>query len=1372
MKSLNLKNIEWKEFEILVLHLAENIISGTRFDDHLKQGNRQSGIDLIARSQSTDHPLCIQCKRHKDLSKSKIEDLITVFLNDKYAIPKTRFILATTADLHTESLNDVLEEQKKLLKSKDIEFEWWDEHFISTHLQQNYPIAARFFGLHVAKSFCLPAIQIQSFTQPIDPILARQISPLVILKQDFSRQFWQSTTGPISHLTELFTTNRLSIQRIGLVADPYIGKSIYLRQCAYELVNSGQHIQPLFLNVKDENIDPIDSLLARRFHSWESSPQKNLIVFIDGLDEAHSNDILAFTKYIDSFTSQYPSVSIVISCRKQFYDHYQLSSKVSGFQFYSFSSLKISDVQNYIKNRLGDHADRFNKAVTKKQFNSWLQHPFYLNQLIEQFERNAKLPSTKIKAIEIFIEQAYSKGKERSFEKGILAQKAHESRLVAQKLAFSLQLLESNALENDLFQQIFLPAERKLLEHSPLITIKNDRWSFTNAFFQEHLAALHLRHYSFSELCSFFTIGSIPRKFRTRWLQTLYALLSLLPEQPALLNQMVQLVQDDNPELIFASEPTLYDQSFRLESLQRLIAYCHENDLWPQLIYPDKMGEFLTGVDQAIDKLLEHLSDPTFPISIKIVCCRILTGFRELLKRERQQISSTVHHQLSSTTDAMYAAELIAILSTHEIGDQKDIQTVLNTVPFSQYHIFRHQMYEWISSLNLTDSFWSYGIDGIPIFIDYNKPITQMGSSRHLRQFLLSCKHRHQLYPLFAGMQNRELAPFYWHKNENGQDFTTLFLAKCAELMHYDPLITLPISNFLQSNTQHYILENPKGIEPVIADLTCRDLLARHFGATLFAPKYWALGALLNPKSMDYLLWEFEESEQPIHYLNTPLQGLEMLSSNDESKSYEKLVKDITEGQLIDLAALKHMKELQQVQNQRIELDMKCIQSLDSFRKAIQRLFTLHKTKSIGVHSLYQDRIGPQRKASSHFITQFIHHWIMQGDIAKLEDCLTFLESESNFRYFRASEILDYSYAPEKFQTFLMPLIQEYYYSELSRCNFAKAEANYAANLTSPLEELIIRIFLKYKLPTRGEILVEFLWMDTAGFDKQSYYRLNTPLLRSQVKESIGQSAALFISEAVLKHMEAGIHSHRVMATHIDLCVKLEIEDCKSYILDALYENLVDAEDLHEVVKAYKALKGNLNELLPLLESISLKDPFYIDLLNELKDEFALLVCEKARGVIAKQILPQEANIQFAKLLTSIGDIDGFGYLVSSLEKVTEHSYHLSNVFLKNLDTRQALTLLKPLLYLLVDPSIDRINSPDHPRAILYGWLNLLAEKSLQDILLLSEWLLDAERDLISKYPAPNALRWYAFRLLEKTRDTKSTPYSVAQIKELSTISN
>jgi hypothetical protein len=1363
----------WPDFQVLVHHFAEMHLRGIHLDEYLKQGNKQHGIDLIQRNGAGGRGIAIQCKKEERLSEGNLRALVQEFIDNDYRQSTTTFYLATSADLQTKYLNKWLEEkQQELQKEYHIGFVWWDIHYLERHLKAMWSVVARHFGIDAADRFCYPETRIvpSSKLKPVkDPIL-RKIAP-VTLTHTQEAATWFIPGAKAVDLKDLFTKDRLQTLRICIIAEPYQGKSTYLQQSAFDLSKAGQRIQPVFIDIKKETVRSIEVLLNEKYGAWKTIPLKDIVLILDGMDEAPSARFLEQSRHINTFGETYPDISIVISCRGIFYHQYDLKTELPDFELYQLCPLEPADIEYYSRKRLGDRqATDFQRAVNRNQLSSWLYHPFYLVNLVEKFKEHKSLPDSKQKIIDEFIKKAFQKAGDRVLDNGQkLSSQSHRFRAVVEKLAICMQLMGKNSLSREDFQQFFDDGERELLQHNSLISFHHHTWTFANAFLQEHLAASYLCDKTFKEITDLISVGRETRKIRTKWIQTLHSLLSLLPNDSALFGELLQFMENDSLELIFHTDPSLHTDEFKFNALKKLLRFCRETNIWPLLAPLESIASFMNNVSGTANYLASWICDASCAETTKILCCRILANLSPI-DEEEAGLFELVVSQLSTTTNSFYAGELVAVLSAWELGDAGAVRTIMGVNDHSEKHPFRNEMYEWITALGLNNEFWEYGIQGIPVLIAHNQPITQGGSEYRLETFFLTVSDRRQLYPLFQAMGTDEWLNFYRFKGFLKEGFVHQLMEKCAQLYQHDPLIFLPVSQFIQTAGRRYRHSEDSEINQFLNSTQSHHLIVQSLGPIMFSDKAWEFGPLLTPASFDYLVWLFEENTYNPRVLRMPLMGLSRKQAVAEDE-YRKIVRAATEGEEFSLADTETYRLIQDADKKRLKNDLKAIQSVDSFRMAVKRYFTLHRKKTIKHVDLFgRSHESRLSIAGSPFILSFLRDWIMSSakEKATLEDCLHFLANEDAFLYFRATEILEYSIGTEATDRIFRPLIRAYYYSQLPSCQF---ENTYSLEgnqyFQKNVEDLVGKIFDKYEFPTEPKYLTELIWLDKGNFGQEiSAFHAKTETIKDKVMRQLGDDGEFLVSAAVIEHLKAGIRLKSVLATHLALCRSLKITGAKKMVLQILQQQAFDPHNLRWVVDLYLSIGGKKSTLLPILETMSYKEAVFDHLLKTLSDTYAGKVAEIGLAAIDSGQLSKEEELTIAQLLTTMGHLEGFRYQVDHLRDSHRSILRLqTGTGLDKIDTATALDLLKDLMYMTVDPAFTSIRPPENPKYVLHDWLSGLAEKSEEDLLLVIDFLQAAESSLLPRYPGATELKWYQRKLLEKFRGVGERPRSIREIQ-------
>ena len=410
ISKLSWDNFDWSYFQTLCTQIAKDIYPEYNFDEYLKPGQKQDGIDIIGFNKKANNFFTVQCKREKKINEGDLATIIKEFREGEYYDKSSHFVLATSFELQAQKLQIIINSYKtQLFSEKNIEFECWDMHVLEGKLKNRWDLVLKYFGNEQANDFCFEQLNIKNFPvlNRIENYIPRQITLLEKNRND-QKSGWNFTPKKLLDLKEIFLEDRLKTIRICIIGDAYQGKSFYLRQKAYELKESGQ-FQPLFIEIKDNNVQPLESLLKIRYGAWQKIPAKDLVLFIDGLDETPTDKFVEMIKFINEFSLSYNPVNIIFSCRTLFYNNYTVEEKLSNFETFELYPLQEEGIHWYIDTMLKSQASDFQFAVNLTEIWPLLHHPFYLFHIVEEYlQPPHKLPGSKIKVVEGLIKKSFA----------------------------------------------------------------------------------------------------------------------------------------------------------------------------------------------------------------------------------------------------------------------------------------------------------------------------------------------------------------------------------------------------------------------------------------------------------------------------------------------------------------------------------------------------------------------------------------------------------------------------------------------------------------------------------------------------------------------------------------------------------------------------------------------------------------------------------------------------------------------------------------------------------------------------------------------------------------------------------------------------
>lgn len=1384
MDTLNWQYFDWKEFQTLCIGIAEMAVPECDFSEHLKPGHKQEGIDLLAFKRNEGKFFCIQCKREKSLSQSALQELISEFLSGDYLEISSDFLLMTSADLQNPALQKFINNKKVELKGKyEIIFQCWDINHIQKKLRDRFDLVAKYFGEAQAIAFCNPQLRYDRIEkmESMPNYIPRKLTHFIEKHSD-AKYLWSGSSVTKYELLDLLIQNRATSCKICIIGDAYQGKTSYIKQTVVELQKNHLHIQPIFIQIKEYNVQPISELLTKIYGEWRNIPGRDLILIIDGLDEVPSEKFTEMITHIKEFNLSYCSVSILFSCRRLFFAKYNVTSYLPDFDIYDLYDILHTDVDWYINAVLGDSTAAFYTAAHLAGISDFLFHPFYLVNIVKNFiEPPHQLPSSKIAVIDSLIDSSFNKTKYRIVKgsESVNDEVCHFNNVVEQ-FAFALQLAGVNSLDNANVAQLFTTDERLLLQHNSLITHTGDSWSFANALFQEHIAARKLAKLNFEEIVLHCTVGYSIKKIKTKWIQTIASMLSILEPQDSLFDKIFKLVENDNIELLFQTEPSKFDDSIKLLILQKLLDKCIQYNTRTITIYEDTVGHFIQQAHQCKEYILNLLYKRELTYRIRVVCCRILR-YSMLSESQQQQFADFMLLELSSLDDAYYAATLLNVIGTHKFGNAELITELLCYEKLNEQHEYRSAVYELVTLLNLSDRFYSYGLKGLPYLKKHNSAIHHGGSEKSLFSFFLSSDNPTNLSKLLPLIKSNDWTEYFKRNSITGKDFIKELLDKLAPLYDSYPYMIFGIAELILQLGKNYLREEFNEIDEFLEKTNSHSMVVRILIDNIFNNNDWEIGSLITHEIYDYLLFEYELGGYNNKHLWNCINGLRYKHKNEIADNFYNLCIEATEGTIIVKYEGTYDNSYHVAETIRNENDLVYIQSLESFKGGLKKFFSAYGKNNIPRDDLYIDintnRSEIRKWTDSYFLYHFLTHWHDEKVSVNLNDCLDKVSAEGFFEIFQAEEILSYHKRNEETDNLLIPILKNYYDKEIKSADFENCLWMEREMFHWRTKEFRLgKIFKKFQFETPENYLMEMIWLDDEGTRGFETAKANNKKSLSQlILERLSQRGTLDFRKRILRNIKSGIKYELVLGTHISLCKHLNITEAKDDILECLKKMKDGYTTKIDTVDIYLALGGNTFEILTIFLSLENYDGYFFYFLSsKLHKLYPTEVTHKLNEALRCDSTKNETKIGLARLLSEIGNIEAFSYLVNQVRIQLKSPYSIqSNRSINAVDTTKALIQLSDIMYMVVDKKFDNNTQfNESAKSIILEWLNDLAAKSEADLMEVTAFLERTMNGLMDKYEAAKDFNWYINQMLEDFRGSDKTIKTVSEIKNILTAVN
>lgn len=1367
--TLDWYKISEKTFEEICREVGETTFPSVRPSRYLKNGHAQDGIDILSAAGEDGKYICMQCKHVEVLSQRDLTEIVDLLLAKQFHNKTSCFVLATTTDLQEPKLQRHLIALTEQLLERNIRFEYWDRRVLEEKLKRQYSVVSYYFGTAAADEHCyaqsrLPGIPPRTAEKDY---LQRTLSLMENgLEEDSLPSFFFDKEA--IKLASLFTGEyRFQRRMIGVIANAHEGKSVELRQNAYLLEHVSIPFTCLLIELKSQLTIPIDQLLDTHYRGWKHVPAKDLAVFIDGLDEVPTESFEDTLLHIRDFSLKNPYVSIIFSCRKLFFNQYRVKERLGAFSFYRLGSIQYEDIRIFIRSQLNRRYEKFMDFVRKASIGFLLSEPFYLVSLIKLFKESpGDLPRTKIAIIEKLMLDSFSVNDHRRLSGGrLLHQRAVDATRMIQQFAFALQLHGSNSMEARGVQQLFSLPEIELLEHSSLITIENDRWSFVNAIFQEHIAAVVLSKMSFEDIVAIVTVGTYRRKIKAKWIQTVTSLLFLL-EEGAMRDLVLQLMKDDNIELLFYTEHSKFDAATKLEVLKSLFERLEQYQLRPILIDDSAIALFIQGIPVAVDFLTALVDGAGTFVGVKTTCLGVLK-FVTLSPAEKTRLSSTLQKELLYTTDPGYAGELMQVLAKHQLGDESLVRALIGNVTMGEYHAFRDGVYQLIVTHELADKCFPYVIDGIRALRKYNTAIRHGGSEMSFEKAITQIKSLGNMRRLFDAFMEPDWMAFYKYSHDI-RELWAKVLDNMRQLHEGNASIAFILTGFVKKLGLKHLRGKYDGLEAFLSGLTFNTLPARILMEDILSKTHWGLSVFVTEEVFDYLLFEFEECDLQVSVLYSIVNALDNNGKIETAAKLRQLIKDAYVDSTQDIA----FEEVVWTTWQRAkdENDRKYISDRHCCLEGVKKYFEAYGHSSIPMLDIYVDYTSERKRqlADSDFIERLLHRKLKRDGKVYLSDTIKFLAEEEQFLRFRAEFILDLKINDSE-RSFYEGLVSPYYNdniqsAEFENCVSMEDERGVVSLFSGWKENLMVRLYETFLFETPADKLMMMVWADQSGIkgleDNNNQPSSPTKLILTRLTE---RQIADF-AELVLKNIRKGIKCRLVLATHLGICKYLKVYEAREDLWSLLSSGDWHGMALQHVTEVFLSLGGTLYEMLTVLKALDRYNWDFLYLSELLAGEYPHEVEPILIGCLREPLVDESIVFNTAKVLTQIGSEEGFVYLVDLLRKNgMDSGLTQGNVNIAAIDTTFALSVLDDLAGWMMNTGNDEGPFWKSPRTIMVEWTYQLAEKSEADLDLVVQWLF-GKQQIFRDAPQHHHFFFYAFNAIEAFRKVKEPVKPVREV--------
>ena len=1365
------KKIGWKGFEEMCLYLAECIWRERRFELYGRAGEEQDGIDILSKNEKGEAVICIQCKHYEKVDLPTFKRIIKKFEDHEFIKSANSFVIATRAELNARELVTFINSEKKRFKKRyNIAFETWDVHNIEKELSNHYTLTSKYFGVEIAEMMWSGKTEIPITHSAVPDFIERSLVPF---REDDTESHigWFLGGRKLIHPLDLFVENIVRAKRCCLLADAYEGKTTLLEKMAHDLLYHSLKLKAVLLRLKEHSHRPLVEILDASHRWWRTVPIKELVIIIDGLDEVDAGRFLEAVKHINELSQQYPSLTIIFSCRKLFFHHNDVRKTLKEFSYYEIYPLQKPQVQNYLVRLLGSHENAFRKYIATYDLEHFLYHPFYLRSLARIFKTDRQnLPKSRVATIQYFIEETFRSQDFRELKSGLrLRRKEQRYLLLLKKAAFAMQLRGQNILLDSEVQQLF-PADEdiELLRVGTVLTFSYEKWSFQNAIFQEYLSALVLEGFTLQQIEGLVCIGKDIKKVKTKWIQTLVGLISILSKNDERKSQLLQLLRNDNIELITLCDSQLLSPVDRLDILHQLLQRYEDKGLRPMVVHEDAIGRFFRHTMAAIETMLTILNQSN-NVKLKRIVWRILQ-FVDLPGNFWDQAMTLAKKEIEGTTDSEYVQDILYTLKHYGIGTPAFVEFLIEQKELNHHLRYRDGVYDMIVQLGLGETFYDYGLEGIEIMAKSSSH-NFMRSEYSLEQMLLSATSVKSITKLFKAITSDNWVNFQRSKYSGDENFMLRLAELCKQIHDQDALMVLAVLHFVRALGYKHLRDDMKEIDQFFFQSNTASFAVRYFIHIPSQYLQWELGELLTETSSDFLFDYYEQGYIELGLLQSLLNSAYYGGDRNTADKFNELYLAATGAENFLQKSQEQQQQREAYEVQKRQNDIRFIQSGAAFKDGLKKYFNAHGKRSLEADDILLDYAEARRIRSdvdANVISSFIIHQIRNKKPVTLSHCLRAASDKEYFDYFRMHELLNYQLMEKPEGESLRQLLKELYDNRISKANFVSAIKQRGDRINiSNWELLLSQVFSKYGFSTEPEVLVDMLCMDMEGiynFKKDHFVTDKKPSLSEIILDHLTPSQQQVAASAVFQRLRSGISAEQVLENHLALCRRLAIYEAKDIILYFLLNKTIRPYHVFAAAEIFVELGGEWADLVPVLQAFDQYDAqAYFQLISKLRDDYPNVVVASLLQAIHAGDVSLEWRMNYAQTLMELGSAEGFLFFADCLRiKTTIPSGPPRRFKLDKLDSKLMLDELSLLVHERTGSNEDSIQK--EAKSILIDLLFAIAEKSEKDLLLVDAFLMKAGQPAYLSSSDGPGINWYRERLFENFRDKGDKPMPLNEV--------
>lgn len=818
----------------------------------------------------------------------------------------------------------------------------------------------------------------------------------------------------------------ISHKRIVLLGSAGSGKSVELNQLARTLQTDTVPFVPVFKRFNTYTDQDIENYLPK---GWEKVPPGSLVLFLDGLDEIQVSYFHTALRKINAFAEQHRTISIVISCRSNFYDlpKKNFDGPLTGFSVYNLNDVSTIEIIDYATNHFKIDGQSFYKAVEEAGLKELIQKPYFLDIIIRYYESYRELKGRRSAIMEDALENYYWHNKEH-FKTTVPITPKEIAFAMLEKIAFVMEMMGTNFLSDLTLQSLFsTPQEFENCKYLPAFKRDDDKeqWMFEHNNIQEFLAARTLERQSFSELTSI--VGqdlSGQVKIKPTWVNTLSFLVAIGDEK--IVMPLLDWIVANDPEILVRFDAGRLSDENRISVFKRIFSDYNDKGIWvlSNNFSDEELANF-GHFPQILDYLLTFIEDKSQPRIAKLNALHILDnfdlrGYDSSAARIKAALVKLLEAFDTNTPADFYGIQsVLGALSRMEIYDEELTDWIVNRFSKRLNQHIRSGLYKYLHNSPYADKYVNIFLDGLQISqiegaVKDRESVNLMDESFHLKLGLEKIKQPSALLLLMQrfGEKNRQHALF----SSDYKEILEEVVKNLVDVYETTPQLYDSVLLFYNELVDQYNHEITKLLLPFFEKTVTktRALLDCWYNDVDNNAYHTAelCELLIDGETIKHLIDSFSKQPDPAKHINKLDDLLDWNRYNiTDLQTFKQLVKDIAKKYGVELIPRPVPKDYNELQRKKLQPSFDLFFRPRDLIEAVRDIFTGEKKDDIISDDLYGLRGEIYRNPEDSYVLsalELLRDLSFRGVTVTMPMVESWANKESLYLEYRINKVYDY----------------------------------------------------------------------------------------------------------------------------------------------------------------------------------------------------------------------------------------------------------------------------------------------------------------------------------------------------------------------------